>query len=483
MTPPPEQYVIEIPRRLPRASTWTGARRPSSISYVPVFDLLAIALVATAPALLGSPLSPGVLLVPAVLCLTAPIPAGNALNAGVLEDLGGITRRCAAAFAVTAAAAALLGATEVREALAVSVASFPALLLARGSAYALHKRRLRRGRLSPALVIGTGSLAQELIGTLRSEPDYGLNVIGALGKVESEAEGDLGTRLLGSIKQAADAARYWQVRTVIVASDGIDDRAIAPTIRRLLEDGLSVWLVPRFFQLGADAPTQHIGGIPVVRLQAPARKRPGWSLKRVLDVAVAGTGLVVSAPVLGLIAVAVKLDSRGPVLFRQRRVGLHGRPFHILKFRTMVSRSELREQTEWSPEQRHITRVGRVLRATSLDELPQLVNVLRGELTLVGPRPERPAFVKIFEEEYEDYANRHRVPAGITGWAQIHGLRGDTSIADRARFDNHYIENWSLARDVKILLLTARVFSKRYRPPQKSEQHERNQATNLADVG
>jgi lipopolysaccharide/colanic/teichoic acid biosynthesis glycosyltransferase len=136
-------------------------------------------------------------------------------------------------------------------------------------------------------------------------------------------------------------------------------------------------------------------------------------------------------------------------------VGLDGKPFGILKFRTMRNGGPKVERTEWAADEARMTRVGRILRKTSLDELPQLFNVLKGEMSLVGPRPERPYFVDLFSDLYPSYNARHRLPAGITGWAQVHGLRGDTSIEDRAAFDNYYIENWSLAQDIKILMRTA----------------------------
>ncbi|HWL65621.1 MAG TPA: sugar transferase, partial [Actinomycetota bacterium] len=158
------------------------------------------------------------------------------------------------------------------------------------------------------------------------------------------------------------------------------------------------------------------------------------------------------------IALAIYFDSGRPILLRQLRVGLDGQPFNMLKFRTMHTSEAEVEATEWSADEDRITKVGRVLRDTSLDELPQLVNVVRGEMSLVGPRPERPHFVDMFSERYPNYAERHRLPAGVTGWSQIHGLRGDTSIEERAAFDNYYVDNWSLSQDIKILLRTVTAF-------------------------
>ncbi|MBC3991098.1 sugar transferase, partial [Streptomyces sp. AC563] len=174
-----------------------------------------------------------------------------------------------------------------------------------------------------------------------------------------------------------------------------------------------------------------------------------------LDVCAAALGLVAVAPLLAACALAVRCSDGPGVLFRQERVGRDGRPFVVLKFRTLRS-DAFESATRWSvADDQRMSAVGRWLRRTSLDELPQLWNVLRGDMSLVGPRPERPYFVREFSQRYPAYRARHRMPVGITGLAQVHGLRGDTSIEDRVRFDNHYIETWSLWQDVRILLRTA----------------------------
>jgi lipopolysaccharide/colanic/teichoic acid biosynthesis glycosyltransferase len=176
--------------------------------------------------------------------------------------------------------------------------------------------------------------------------------------------------------------------------------------------------------------------------------------KRLLDVLVAGSILVLGAPILGLVALAVKLSSPGPILFRQNRVGQDGHEIQVLKFRTLRHNDE--SDTQWSViGDARLTPIGRFLRRSSLDELPQLWSVLRGDMSLVGPRPERPFFVRQFSADVYGYKDRHRLPVGLTGWAQVHGLRGDTSIEERARFDNHYIEHWSLWQDLVVLGRTA----------------------------
>jgi exopolysaccharide biosynthesis polyprenyl glycosylphosphotransferase len=192
-----------------------------------------------------------------------------------------------------------------------------------------------------------------------------------------------------------------------------------------------------------------------MRIRTPALDGPAWALKRAFDVVVSALLLTLLSPVLLACAVAVRREGGPGVLFRQERIGRDGRRFECLKFRSMRPASESESATQWTvARDPRIGPVGRVLRATSLDELPQLWNILRGEMTIVGPRPERPHFVERFSAEHPRYGHRHRVPAGLTGLAQVSGLRGDTPISDRARFDNYYIENWSLWLDAKVLLRT-----------------------------
>ena len=180
--------------------------------------------------------------------------------------------------------------------------------------------------------------------------------------------------------------------------------------------------------------------------------------KRIFDVVVASLGVALVALPLAVIAIAIKIDSRGPVFYRGERVGRNGRRFRIFKFRSMRADAE-KDGPGWTTEaDPRVTRIGRILRKTSLDEFPQFINVFLGHMSLVGPRPEQPAFVEQFRELVPRYMERHREKAGITGWAQINGLRGDTSISERTKYDLYYIENWSLWFDFKILILTALKF-------------------------
>jgi exopolysaccharide biosynthesis polyprenyl glycosylphosphotransferase len=218
-----------------------------------------------------------------------------------------------------------------------------------------------------------------------------------------------------------------------------------------------VLLVPRYYEVcNPSGDVNQVQGIPLVRLAAPRLwGGAGLLLKRGIDVMLASVALVLLSPVLAACALAVRLEGGPGVLFRQTRIGMQGRPFELLKFRSMRPGDEIESQTAWSIEgDPRIGPVGRFLRRSSLDELPQLINVVDGDMSLVGPRPERPLFVQQYSDQVPGYSARHRAPVGLSGWAQVHGLRGDTSIEERARLDNYYIDNWSLGRDLKILVLS-----------------------------
>jgi exopolysaccharide biosynthesis polyprenyl glycosylphosphotransferase len=234
-------------------------------------------------------------------------------------------------------------------------------------------------------------------------------------------------------------------------------------IRRCRELGVEVVIVPRLFeQVSNRVEVEHLGGVPLLRAATVDPKGWQFAIKYAIDRVVAAVALLLLAPALLGLALAVRISSPGPIFFRQRRVGLDGRDFDMLKFRSMRVAPPSAE--EFVPEAGKApggvegvdrrTRVGEVMRRLSLDELPQLINVLRGDMALVGPRPERTSFVRSFEEHVYRYGDRHRVKSGLTGWAQVQGLRGQTSLTDRVEWDNYYIENWSLWLDLKIILMT-----------------------------
>jgi exopolysaccharide biosynthesis polyprenyl glycosylphosphotransferase len=334
-----------------------------------------------------------------------------------------------------------------------SLLSFSGVMVGRSLSYAVIRAARRQGRLSErTLIVGAGAIGIELHKLIGEHPEYGLMSVGIVDDVRSEE----GLPLVGTLDELEDIVTMYGVRRVIVAFGPTGEQDMIATLRAAAFLDLDVHVVPRFFELGL-APVgpdiEQIWGIPVYRVRRAALRAGVWKVKRAADVVLSAGALFVLAPMLGFLALVVRLSSPGPILFRQVRIGQHGRKIEVLKFRTL--RVNVDSDITWSvDEDPRQTLVGRWLRRLSLDELPQLWNVLRGDMSLVGPRPERPHFVNRFSSQVVGYEHRHRLPVGLTGLAQVHGLRGDTSIEERARFDNFYIEHWSPWQDVKIVVRT-----------------------------
>jgi exopolysaccharide biosynthesis polyprenyl glycosylphosphotransferase len=326
---------------------------------------------------------------------------------------------------------------------------------ARILAYAGLRLARRRGHLKEnALIVGAGGVALELARLMREHREYGLEPIGFVdGPLEDTS---LPLPHLGSVDQLERILRRFDVHRVVVAFGRVREADWISIMRTAVVNKVEIHIVPRFFDIGmasTGTTTDQLWGIPLCRVRRSVLHSVAWRAKRVFDVALASLALVVTAPLLALSALAVRCSSPGPILFRQRRIGQDGREFELLKFRSM--RMDHDGASSWVATEEHQTAIGHWLRRTSLDELPQLWNVVRGDMSLVGPRPERPSFVARFSADIAGYRDRHRLTVGLTGWAQVHGLRGaDTSLAERARFDNLYIEGWSPWLDVVILLRT-----------------------------
>ncbi len=338
----------------------------------------------------------------------------------------------------------------------------PLVRLGRSLVYRYLRRKFRVA--APALIVGSGPIANQLITRMRQVPEYGLRPVGVLDDMRPADSDLLGVPYLGITDDVERAARATRAEELIVAPSSASDEQLAHTALAAQNLGIRVRVVPRLMDaVGVGARVEHLGGVPLIVLFHADPKGWQFALKHAIDRVIAGVGLVLISPVFVGLAVLVRLSSPGPIFFSQERIGRDGKTFGCLKFRSMrpvdPAHAGFAPTAGSAPggvegEDRR-TRIGKIMRKTSLDELPQLLNVLRGDMSLVGPRPERPAFVELFEMQVRRYGDRHRVKAGITGWAQVHGLRGQTSIADRAEFDNYYIENWSLRLDFKILVLTA----------------------------
>jgi exopolysaccharide biosynthesis polyprenyl glycosylphosphotransferase len=371
----------------------------------------------------------------------------------MMDDIASIVGRLAVALGVAVTISA--PDKRVSSLLPWAALSFGLVLTGRGVAYrVLASARARGAAAEPTLIVGAGVLGVTLAATLSEHPEFGLMPMGFVDSIPST--GDLPLPLLGEPADLPNLVRQSGIRRVIVAYGAAAEHELVSALRACDELPVEVHVLPRFFELGVtDAPVEDVWGIPLVRLRRAALRSPAWRLKRTFDLGLAWSAVLLSAPLMLVMALLVKTTSRGPILFRQKRVGQNGEVIQLLKFRTMLTNED--SETTWTvDDDDRRTLVGRFLRRTHLDELPQLFNVIRGDMSLVGPRPERPYFVDRFNTEISRYSDRHRVPPGMTGWAQVHGLSGDTSIDERARFDNHYVEHWSLWRDLVILLRTFR---------------------------
>ena len=323
---------------------------------------------------------------------------------------------------------------------------------------ALFNELRRRGvNLKTILVVGAGTLGQRVVETIEQHRELGFKVTGLLTRRPEK----IGTRVLnvpvvGLYRELARELDKQPVDQVILALPLEEQPQMRELMEVLAQRTIDVKVVPDLFSyVTLRGGLEEFGGLPIISLQGAPLE--GWNriAKRVFDICVAGLSLLLLAPVMCALAVLVKLTSRGPVLFAQERMGIDGQLFHMYKFRTMKVDAEKDGAKFATAEDPRRTSIGTFLRKTSLDEVPQFWNVLVGDMSLVGPRPERPVFIEEFKKQIPRYHLRHMVKSGITGWAQINGLRGNTSIKDRIDYDLYYIENWSLMFDLKILLRTA----------------------------
>ena len=312
----------------------------------------------------------------------------------------------------------------------------------------------RRGyNLRYAVIVGGGELAATVVRRMQARPDVGIQVLGV---VADEKDGATGARWLGAYADLRGVLDAHQVDHVVLALAHEDYGRLAGLLDAVGDEPVTIHVVPdllRFASLRGGV--EQFEGMPFIHL----RESPlyGWSsvAKRVFDFLFSLATLAALWPVLLALAVAVRLSSPGPVFYRQERMGLDGRRFHMLKFRTMRADAERQTGPKWAePADERRTGLGAFLRRFSLDELPQFLNVIRGDMSVVGPRPERPVFVEQFRQTVPGYMLRHKVKSGITGWAQVHGLRGNTSLEKRIQYDIEYIERWSVWLDLKIIAMT-----------------------------
>ncbi|UNT00176.1 exopolysaccharide biosynthesis polyprenyl glycosylphosphotransferase [Streptomyces tubbatahanensis] len=403
------------------------------------------------------------------------------LDPQALDELPALGARVAAAWCVGVTVLAVCGGSDALSLAGMLAGVALTTALACAARALVHGLRRRRGRRSPraALIVGRGGTARAVTAALLERSQYGLRPVALVEPAAEDAPGppsgaDACTNpcplpVVATLEEVARQVARSAVQDVVFVRSPWEEADTAALAGLLGRYGVTGWLVRPGCALGAHGPHASPGGGPTpdahlwgfscrrLVLDCP-RPRTGLR-KRVLDLALVVPALVAAAPVLAACALAVRLLDGPGVLFRQERIGQGGRPFTLLKFRTVRPSDQHEAATRWTVAgDTRTSRIGRLLRRSSLDELPQLWNVVRGDMSLVGPRPERPFFVRQFSQLHPGYAQRHRTPVGITGLAQVHGLRGDTSIEDRARFDNHYIETWSLWQDVRIMCRTATSF-------------------------
>lgn len=318
-------------------------------------------------------------------------------------------------------------------------------------------RRQGKG-VSRLALVGLTESGRQVAEQVRRYPGLGYKLIGFVSGKKSSARQWEGARILGSLDALEKIIAAEQIDEVIIALPAAEHKRIETLLLAAASTGVSFKIVSDLFGIiTKPLNVDDIYGIPVFALQeSPLSRLSARFLKRALDLVFTLPALLLLSPLFALIAAAVKFSSPGPVFFRQERVGRDNQPFLVFKFRTMRQDAEAQTGPVWARrDDPRRTAAGAFLRRSSLDELPQLFNVLIGNMSLVGPRPERPHFVKQFQDTVPRYLERHRVKSGLTGWAQVHGLRGNTPIGERTKYDLWYVENWSLVLDVKILLRTA----------------------------
>ena len=302
------------------------------------------------------------------------------------------------------------------------------------------------------LLVGGGDVGRLILQKIRQSPRLGYEVAGFVnGEVGSVV---MGAPVLGQTEDLPTLIENHDIEEVIIGLPEASHEEILNIVSLCERERVGIRVFPDLFQIMAsEVSIGDLGGLPLLTMRDVALR--GWrlTLKRILDVVIGGAALTLLSPLMMLTALLIKLDSRGPVFFVQDRTGLDGHPFPMLKFRSM--RQDAEASATWTTENDpRRTRLGGIIRKLSVDELPQFINVLLGDMSLVGPRPEQPTYVEQFRRSIPRYMDRHREKAGLTGWAQVNGLRGDTSIAERTKYDLWYIENWSLWLDVKILIRT-----------------------------
>lgn len=321
----------------------------------------------------------------------------------------------------------------------------------------LRSMRRRGYNLKHVLVVGYSRAAESYIDRLQWNPQWGYVVCGVLDDTVPRGTLYKGVKVLGDIDNLSIILQENKLDEIAIALSLKDYDRLEEIVNICEKSGVHTKFIPDYNSLIPSRPyTEDLMGLPVINIRyVPLSNTGNMVIKRAMDIVGSLFGIILVSPLLLLIAITIKLTSPGPIIFKQERVGLHNAPFYMYKFRSMEQQTEEDEKKAWTVKNDpRVTPIGKFLRRTSLDELPQLFNILKGDMSLVGPRPERPLFVEKFKEEIPRYMIKHQVRPGLTGWAQVNGYRGDTSIRKRIEYDLYYIENWTLSFDIKIIFLT-----------------------------
>ena len=321
----------------------------------------------------------------------------------------------------------------------------------------LRSLRKKGYNLKHMILVGYSRSAEEYIDRIMANPQWGYVVCGILDDKVPRGTVYKGVKVLGEIDNLLIILPENKMDEIAITLSLADYDRLEQLVDWCEKSGVHTKFIPDYNSLIPSRPyTEDILGLPVINIRyVPLTNTINWLIKRGMDFVGALAAILISSPIMIGAAIAIKCTSKGPIIFKQERIGLHNKPFKMYKFRSMVQQTDEEEKKGWKiKDDPRVTKVGAFLRKTSLDELPQLFNILKGDMSLVGPRPERPQFVEKFKEEIPRYMIKHQVRPGLTGWAQVNGYRGDTSIRKRVEYDIYYIENWTLGMDIKILFMT-----------------------------
>jgi len=321
----------------------------------------------------------------------------------------------------------------------------------------LRTLRAKGRNLKHILLAGYSRAGEEYINRILGNPEWGYVVCGILDDFVPAGTLYRGVKVLGKIDNLHEILPENELDEIAITLSLKDYDRLEEIVSICEKFGVHTKFIPDYNSMIPSRPyTEDLMGLPVINIRyVPLSNTLNSVAKRLVDIVGSLAGIVITSPIMLIAAIAVKISSPGPVIFKQERVGLHSKSFYMYKFRSMEQQKPSEEQKAWTVKNDpRVTGIGRILRKTSLDELPQLFNILRGDMSLVGPRPERPHFVEKFKEEIPRYMVKHQVRPGLTGWAQVNGYRGDTSIRKRIEYDLYYIENWSMLLDIKIIFRT-----------------------------